>query len=428
MNNPTSNRWQVGSLFGIPFYIDSSWLIIVGLVTVVNAIAWETEFPNWSTPITWITGFLTALLLFGSVLLHELGHSLVAKAQGTPVNSITLFLFGGIAALGEEPKTPLNAFWVAIAGPLVSLCLWGLLTIASLATPETQPLHVLCRDVAEINLVLLLFNLIPGLPLDGGQILKAVIWKFTGNRFQGIHWAARIGQVLGWVAVSVGLTIVLLLGSWSGAWMALLGWYGLRNASAYDRYTGLQETLLLLQAQGAMTRNFRVINAHQTLRDFADTVLINQERSPAYIAVRDGRYQGVIDVDRISGIERSLWEHQTVQDLVIPLRELPTIQESTNLAQVITQLETAKLPFLVVLSPAETIAGLVDRGDIVRAVMTDLKIPVAPEDIARIKADKQYPPALPMAAIAQSAQLSLTAPAVADTEAVSTSVEVSLPK
>jgi CBS domain-containing protein len=209
-------------------------------------------------------------------------------------------------------------------------------------------------------------------------------------------------------------------------WMALLGWYGLRNASAYDRYTGLQETLLSLQAQGVMTRHFRVINAHQTLRDFADTVLITEERAPAYVAVRDGRYQGVIDVDRINGIERSLWERQTVQDLVIPLQELPTVQESTNLAQVITQLEIAKLPFLVVLSPAGTIAGLVDRGDIVRAVMTDLKIPVDPEDIARIKADKQYPPALPMAVIAQSAQLSVTPPVVSDSvEAGSTSVEVS---
>ena len=336
------NQWQLGTLFGIPLLIDSSWLFIVGLVTFVNAMGWQEQFPEWGVMTAWITGFITAILLFASVLLHELGHSLVAKSRGIQVNSITLFLFGGIASLDQEAKTPGATFWVAIAGPIVSLCLWLILSVTAGLTADASAIQVVCKDLAEINLVLLLFNLIPGLPLDGGQVLKSIIWKATGNRFQGSHWAAKIGQALGWGAVILGLFVILLTGSFSGIWMALLGWYGLRNAYRYDRFTDLQEIILNMKAQDVMKRSFRVVKGGQTLRDFADQYLLNSEEKNTLFAAANGRYLGMVESDRLSQIERSQWEIQTVADIVQPLAEIPSVKEETSLLDVVDQMERHK--------------------------------------------------------------------------------------
>ncbi|MCM1982463.1 site-2 protease family protein [Lyngbya confervoides] len=403
MEQKSGNQWKLGSLFGIPLIIDASWLFIVGLVTFVNAIAWQSEFPQWGIGITWTVGFLTAILLFVSVLLHELGHSLVAKSQGITVNSITLFLFGGIASLDAEAKTPGAAFWVAIAGPLVSLSLWlGLGQVASWMPEQSAP-QVMFQNLSEINLILVLFNLIPGLPLDGGQVLRAGIWKVTGNRFKGAHWAAKVGQALGWTAVIVGLFVVLLAGSFSGMWMALLGWYGLRNAYRYDRYTDLQEKILALTAQDVMQRSFRVVKAKQSLRDFVDQYLIYSEETPVFFAAADGRYRGRVELDRLSGIERSLWEQHTVEEILTPLPALPTVQERDPLTNVILSLEDQQLHHMVVLSPAGAIAGLIDRADIVQAVLQAMELSLPSEELERIRSEHQYPAFLQIPMIAKNA-------------------------
>ena len=402
MQQGTNKGWQFGALFGIPLFIDPSWLFIVALVTFVNGVAWQDAHPNWGTSLAWMAGLAMALLLFGSVLLHELGHSLVARSQGTKVNSITLFLFGGIASIDREADTPGQAFQVAIAGPAVSLGLFILLGLGSQFLTSGSPLNIICRDLAGINLVLALFNLIPGLPLDGGQVLKALVWKMTGNRFQGVHWAAKTGQFLGWSAVILGVGSALITSSFSGLWIALLGWFGLRNAYTYDRYADLQETLLQLHAGDAMTRDFRVVNANHTLRHFADDYLLERERAPAYFAASDGRYRGMVWVDDLNLIERSRWETESVQILVKPLQEISTVREMTPLIEVIDRLESEALPMITVLSPADAIAGIIDRGDIVKALANKMQLAISSEDIRRIKEEGSYPSSFKLPAIART--------------------------
>ncbi len=402
MQQGTSRGWQFGAVFGIPLFIDPSWLFIVALVTFVNGVAWQESYPAWGTLLAWAAGLAMALLLFGSVLLHELGHSLVAQAQGTKVNSITLFLFGGIASIDREANTPGQAFQVAIAGPVVSLGLFVLLGLGSQFISPGSPLYVICRDLAGINLVLALFNLIPGLPLDGGQVLKAAVWKATGNRFKGVHWAAKTGQFLGWSAVILGLGAVLLTPSLSGLWIALLGWFGLRNAYTYDRYADLQEALLALHARDAMTRDFRVVDANQTLRQFADEYLLGRERPAVCFAASDGRYRGMVQMDDLNVVERSLWETQTVQALVKPLEDIPTVRETTAMIEVIERLESENLPLITVLSPADAIAGIIDRGDIVKALASKMQLAISNDDIRRIKEEGSYPPSFKLPAIART--------------------------
>jgi Zn-dependent protease/CBS domain-containing protein len=401
MQGRNRSGWQIGSIFGIPLLIDSSWLFIVGLLALSNGIAWQDSYPAWATWQAWSAGLAMALLLFGSVLVHELGHSLVAKAQGTKVNSITLFLFGGMASIDEEARTPGKAFQVAIAGPVVSLALFGLLTVVSQLTAPESVWQVISGDLARMNLVLALFNLIPGLPLDGGQVLKAAVWKATGSRFQGVHWAARVGQVLGWSAVVLGL-LAGIFGGVGGFWIALLGWFGLRNANRYDRLTDLQEVMLSLQAKDAMTRDFRVVDAEQSVRKFADTYVVETAHPAAYFAASDGRYRGLVKVDDLNTLERSEWDQQRVRNIVHPLPEIPTVKEGTPLPELIQRLENEQLPFITVLSPAEAVAGVVDRGDIVRAVGAKLNMQISAEDIRRIKEEGAFPMSFQLQAIAKA--------------------------
>ena len=393
-------NWKIGSLFGIPLFLDPLWFVILGLATLNFGI----NYQELGSVIAWGAGVIMALLLFGSVLLHELGHSLVAKSQGIKVNSITLFLFGGVAAIEEESKTPFKAFQVAIAGPLVSIALFFLLSLTSEAFSDTSVLGVMLGDLGRINLVLALFNLIPGLPLDGGQVLKAALWKATGDRFQAIHLAARTGQILGYCAIALGLLVDYLTGELvTGLWIALLGWFCIRNATSYDRVSVLQETLLKITASDTMTRDFRVVDADQTIRSFADLYLLETNHSQVYFAESDGRYRGMVSIDDLRVIERSQWESKTLNDIVHPLTEIPSVTESTSIANIINKLENENLSRIVVLSPAGAVAGIIDKGDIISILVQKLQLRITPADIKRVKEEGKYPPGLNLGAIAKSA-------------------------
>jgi len=391
--------WRIGSLFGIPLILDPLWFVILAFVALNFGLA----YVQWGNTLAWSAGLVMALLLFGSVLLHELGHSLVARSQGIKVKSITLFLFGGIAAIEEESKTPGEAFQVAIAGPSVSIALFVLLALLSQVLPASSLTRVMIADLARINLVLAIFNLIPGLPLDGGQVLKAAVWKVTGNRFQAVRWAARAGQFLGWLAIAAGIALDFFTGELvSGLWLVLLGWFGIRHASAYDRITTVQEALLQLVAADAMTRDFRVVDADQTLRSFADLYLLETTTPQLYFAASDGRYRGMVSVDDLRLVERSEWESKTLHSILHPLTEIPTVTESTPLVEVINRLEAQQLPQLTVLSPAGAVAGLIDRGDIVRSLAKKLNMPIPEAEIKRVKEEGRYPQGLQLNMLARS--------------------------
>lgn len=392
--------WQVGSIFGIPLLIDSSWFIILALFTFSNATRFSAE--NLSTTTAWVAGLALSLSLFGSVLLHELGHSLAALSQGIKVNSITLFLFGGIAAIDRESKTPGQAFQVAIAGPAVSLGLFILLATFDRLVPLGMPTGTIIRELAQINIVLAIFNMIPGLPLDGGQVLKALVWKITGSRLKGLRWAANTGKALGWAAIAFGL-LLYFQGSFGGLWIGLIGWFVVSNATNYTRVADLQEAVAGLKASNAMTRDFRVVDAEISLQRFTDDYLLKEEgQYPAFFAASDGRYRGQIFPDDLQQIERSEWRTKTLHQIAHPLPEVPAVAEMAPLTEAIDKLERLQLSRITVLTPAGAVAGVIDRGDVVRALAEQLKFPVPDAMIQRIKEEGKFPPGLPLQAIAQS--------------------------
>ncbi|NES70104.1 MAG: site-2 protease family protein [Okeania sp. SIO2D1] len=393
---------RIGNLFGIPLFLDSSWFVILLWIIYI----YRQDYQEWGLFLACGAGLIIALLMFCSVLLHELAHSLVAISQGMKVNSIRLFLFGGIAGIERDYRTPGEAFKVAIAGPLVSLVLFFLLGLTSLFLPTSSLVGKLINRVAEINLILAIFNLMPGLPLDGGQVLKAAIWKITGSRFVGVRWAAKSGQCLGWLGIILGLILVLITQSYGGFLLAFIGWFAMRNAKLSHRIIDLQEVLIKIKSVEAMTRDFRVVDANLTLSQFADKYFLKSSKFSIYFAASQGRYLGLVSSDAIDFIERSYWDTQTLRMIICPLNQIVTVSEKASLVEVIYSMEFHQQKHITVLSPAGAVAGIIDRGDIVRAINKYLKLNISEAEIKRIKTEGCYPPGMKLAAIAKATYLS----------------------
>ena len=394
--------WRVGTLFNIPLFIDNSWFLIVLLLTVTGGLD-QSRIELVGPTGAWIVGFLYALMLFGSVLLHELGHSLVAQSQGITVNSIKLFLFGGIASIEKESKTPGGAFSVAIAGPAVSIALFVIFTLLGYIESLPTIARLIVSEVATVNLVLALFNLIPGLPLDGGQIFKAAVWKATGSKSTGIRWAAKSGQLVGYGGILLGLLAFFSSGQLIAIWPALIGLFILRNAGAYNRMNTLQEELAKIKTGDAAIRDFRVLDATMSLRQFADEYLLEDKKNaPVYFASSDGRYRGMVSIEGLRQVARSEWEHRDLHSIAQPQLEIPHVREATPLTESIKLLVDKQLPRVTVLTPADSVAGTLDRGDIVRALAKQLKFPITEAIIQKIKEEGTYPAGLQLGAIAQS--------------------------
>ena len=356
---------RIGNLFGIPFYVAQSWFLVLGLVTWNYARGLAAQFPALDGSLPWLLGLVSALLLFASVLAHELGHSFVAIRQGIKVKSITLFLFGGLASLEKESKTPGEAFWVAIAGPLVSILLFGLLTVINVATAVSGPLAAILSVLTYVNLGLALFNLIPGLPLDGGNILKALVWKITGNPYKGVVFASRVGQFIGWIAIASGLIPLLLFGTFGNFWNLLIGWFLLQNAGRAAQSATVQEKLQGLTAADAVNSASPVVSDSLSLREFADeSILGNANWRRFLVTDGEGQLVGAIAVDDLKTIPSSSWSEMYVKDLMQPIEQSAVIQSSQSLLEAVTLLEQQQRSALPVIRENGVLVGILEKASI----------------------------------------------------------------
>ena len=357
---------RVGNLFGIPFYIHPSWFLVLGLVTWSYSSGLGAQFPLLSGGLALLLGLMTALLLFASVVAHELGHSFVAKAQGIDVKSITLFIFGGLASLEKESKTPAEAFWVAIAGPLVSLLLFAIFIAIGFGTVTSGPLAAIIGVLASVNLALALFNLIPGLPLDGGNILKALVWKITGNPYKGVVFASRVGQIFGWMAIASGLLPLLLFGSFANSWNLLVGFFLLQNAGKAAQFARVQEQLTGLTAADAVTHDSPIVSADLTLREFADERILNWQNWRRFLVTdQNEQLVGAISVDDLRSIPTTLWSETQVREVMRPIEQSTTVQSDQPLLDVVQLLERQNLSALPVIRHNGVLVGILEKASVI---------------------------------------------------------------
>lgn len=235
---------RLGRVFGIEIGLDYSWFIVFALVTwSLAGHVFPMAYPAWSRGLMWGIGVLTSLLFFASVLAHELGHSLVSQRNGVPVRRITLFVFGGIAEMTREPRRPWHEFAMALAGPAVSLALGIAFLVLSRTVGNATPVEGLASWLARINLMLAAFNLIPGFPLDGGRVLRALVWATTGSFARATHLAATTGQIVAYGLMAWGV-FRGFSGDWvNGIWMAFIGWFLLSTAQTSLRQVTLEQML-----------------------------------------------------------------------------------------------------------------------------------------------------------------------------------------
>ncbi len=305
---------------------------------------------------------ITALMLFASVVAHELGHSFVAIRQGIDVKSITLFIFGGLASLEKESETPSEAFWVAIAGPLVSLMLWGIFETISMTTATSEVFSVILGAIASVNLALCLFNLIPGLHLDGGNILKAIVWKITGNPNKGVVFASRVGQVFGWVAIASGLLPLLLVGSFADFWNLLIGFFLLQNARNAAQVARVQEQLTGLTAADLVASHSPIVSGELTLRELADEQIVNERKWYRYLVTdNEGQLLGAISLDSFRSSPKQLWSETLTKEVTGPIDESSTVQADRPLLEVMQLIEKHKLSALTVIRDNGVLVGILEK-------------------------------------------------------------------
>ncbi|BAZ44112.1 peptidase M50 [Chondrocystis sp. NIES-4102] len=375
---------RIGNLFGIPFFINPSWFLVLGLVT------WSygsnlTQFPELTGVMPWFLGLVAALLLFSSVLAHELGHSFVAIAQGIPVKSITLFIFGGLATLEKESETPLQAFSVAIAGPLVSILLFGLFSLMAATLPLTLPLKAIISLVAYINLVLALFNMIPGLPLDGGNVLKSLVWKITNNPNKGVIFAGRVGQVIGWLAISLGILSIVGISQIGSFWTLLIGIFLLQNAGFAAQSATVQDKLSQYQAQDAVIADSPIVSNDLSVREFVNEYVIGKERWKKFLVVDENRQLlGAIATEALKQIPTSQWNEIYIHELVKPIPTEDLIAADTSLLEVAKMIETRNALEFVVVNETGNVLGLLEKASIIN-LMAQQQLKSKQSDVSSIE-------------------------------------------
>lgn len=412
--------WQLLKIRGIPLRIHPTWFVILLLATLAFEQQYRTTLPAPISPLNlWAVALATALLLFVSVLLHELGHSVVALSQGVKVRSITLFLLGGVANVERDCSTALGALAVALAGPLVSFALAVLLLAGVHPVAHQSPLlGEMVTRLGMINLVLALFNLLPGLPLDGGLVVKALVWQVTGSHRRGVEVANRCGQFLSFLAIGLGSVLLLRGAAGSGAWLMLLGWFGLGAARNQRQLLQVQKALRETTVRLASRRRFRVVEASTTLRQLsrleplpAASAVVPaapagsavSPSDPDWILVCDrGRWRGVIDEAVLQALPVQRWDSETVGHHLRPLSTLPSISESAPLWQAVLRLEESSPPRLLVLGPAGLPTGTLERPEVGEAVLQAIGLRLPPPLLAAARQQNSYPLGLRLSDVARS--------------------------
>tara|TARA_X000000950_G_scaffold288232_1_gene404037 strand:- start:1323 stop:2618 length:1296 start_codon:yes stop_codon:yes gene_type:complete len=394
-NAPQGQGWKVMSLAGIPLYIHPSWLFVLVLATVLFSQQFDGN-PAY--------GFLTALLLFISVVLHELGHSLMSLRLGVKVRSITLFMLGGVASVERDPATPMGTLLVAAAGPAVSALLAFLLALAVHPLSHIQPpLGEVALVLAQLNLLLALFNLLPGLPLDGGQIVKALVWQASGSREKGVRTATRCGQLLGWIGVVFGVFLFLRTGSFGGLWLLLLGWFALGASRNQLQLLALQRALQHLQVKDSVSRRLRVMEPGKTLRDLSQMRLSNDSPRPDWVLIcQGGRWKGFIDDQPLKQVPVQRWDVETLEQHQRPLTDLPSIAETAPLWRAVLALEESQQGRLLVLNPAGLPVGTLERPELSEAVMRRLSVRLPQPLLEQARRQGAYPLGLSLGPVAET--------------------------
>jgi len=392
------NGLRMGRLFGINIYLDWSWLLIFLLVAWSLATQFALMHPAWGPELAWSVAIAAALLFFASVLAHELAHSIVAQAQGIPVRNITLFLFGGVANIQQEPRSPRGEFLLAIVGPLTSLAIGGFCLLAvslfaplsadaalnpGLAFASLDPLTTLLLWLGSANIVLGIFNLLPGFPLDGGRVLRAILWGVTGNFRTATRWAAGVGQVLAWLLIFSGIAMIFGVeipffgtGLIGGLWLAFIGWFMSSAARQSYQQVVVHDMLEGVPAARLMRANVPAVSPGTSTSDLVHHYVMGTDER-AFPVLDGDRLLGLVTLEDIRKVAREDWDTTSAAEIMTPADQLAVVQPQDDASAALDKLTERNVHQVPVISNGHLV-GLVRSSDIMRWLNLQ-----APNGIAR---------------------------------------------
>ena len=365
---------KLGRIFGIEIGLHYSWVIIALLITLSLAQHFRMNNPRWSDAVIWTSAIVTGLLFFAAIVVHELSHALVARTRNLPVRSITLFALGGVAMIEKEAVDAKTEFWMGIAGPITSFLI-GLLCLALAwvlgwnpeVIAQTPPVAILMW-LGVINIALAVFNMVPGFPLDGGRVLRAIIWWITGNAIRATAIAARVGQIVAFGFIILGIFRFFSGAGFGGLWLAFIGWFLLDAARASYAQLMLTETLRGLRAKNVMTTDCPKIDGLTNLQTFVDEHLL-RSGSRCFVVEEQGRIVGIITPHEVKDIERAKWPYTTVDNVMRPLDQIHTISPEMEVNEVLERMTREDVNQLPVVRDGK-LEGVISRGHILRLLQT----------------------------------------------------------
>jgi Zn-dependent protease len=366
--NPRSGL-RIGKILGIPIYLHASWLVIFALVTFSLAAQFSQDHAHWTPAEQWGVGLLTSLLFFGSVLFHELSHSVVAQHYKIRVVSITLFIFGGVARIGRDPSRAIEEFNIAVAGPLASFFLYGVFFALAKIFPGSEILGALGGWLAYINLRLAAFNLIPGFPLDGGRIFRAIVWGRTKNFSKATRIAGATGKLVAYGIMAYGASFFLKSDWQSGLWFVFIGWFLLDAAQESVAQVAVRETLAGLSAADVMSQEIPTVGGQITLQEYGAEILRTGRR--CHLVLTDDRLVGMMNVQMLNSVPREEWTHNSVQAAMIPREKILWTSPEEPLLRLLERLLAADINQMPVVTGTEDgthVVGMVTRDSILRVV------------------------------------------------------------
>ncbi len=367
---PTSPGLRIGRILGIPIYVHASWMIIFVLITMSLAMQFTQEHPQWTSVQHWAVGIATSLLFFASVVFHELSHSMVARIYKIRVISITLFVFGGVARIGREPAKAIQEFNIAIAGPIASLFLAAGFYSLTLFFPYAQMTGALAVWLWQTNAALALFNLLPGFPLDGGRIFRAVVWGVTKDFSRATRVAGMSGKIVAYGMIVFGAWYAMR-GQWtSGLWLAFIGWFLLNAAQESVAQVAIRETLSGLRAADVMSHEVPTVPRNMSLEEYGQEVARTGRR--CHLVTTEDRLVGMINVHALNSVPRDEWAHMSVQGVMIPREKVLWARPEEPLLGLLERLVSADVNQMPVVSDTENdgahIIGMITRDSILRVM------------------------------------------------------------
>jgi len=387
---------KLGKISGIEIGLHYSWFIIAALIVFSLGEHFQHVNPEWSTAKIWIAALITAALFFFTLLLHELAHSLVAQRRGLKITGITLFALGGVSQMQDDPSDAKTEFWVAIAGPIASLIIgFGCLALAMglgwhrSVEPRTAATGVLVW-LGYINIGLALFNMIPGFPLDGGRVLRSIIWGITKNADRSTRIAARVGQVVALLFILDGIWQFFSGAGFGGLWIAFIGWFLMDAAKASYAEVGVSEELRAINVSDIMSLDCIIVNRGMSLQDFVDTYLLTTGQR-CYLVEDEGRLLGLITPRDVGKVPRDRWNSTTVSEAMRPLVDLHTVTPDTSALdalKIMARNDVNQLPVVA----HRSLQGIVSRSQIMQLlqVRAALRMPAAYRPPAELSGRNEF--------------------------------------